>query len=57
MEGFVHPTKAQKLAAMRAILLRAYAKDGSTDKKLYEDLLRRLEDSGRGAPRATEVSP
>lgn len=57
MEGFVHPTRAQKLAAMRAILLRAYAKDSPTNNILCEELLRRLETAGRGEPHAKEVSP
>ena len=47
MEGFVHPTKVQKLAAVAATLQRAYPKDGSTVEKLFEDQLRRLNEAER----------
>ena len=42
MEGFVRPTKAQKLAAVAATLERVYAKDTSAAERLFGAQLRQL---------------
>jgi hypothetical protein len=54
MEGFVHPTKAQKLAAVAATLKRVYARDTSTVEKLFGEQLRRLDAAERSRPIVTK---
>jgi hypothetical protein len=49
MEGFVHPTKAQKLAAVAQTLKSAYPRGGSSSEKLFEDQLRRLDEAERAS--------
>jgi len=55
MEGFVQPTKAQKLASLRATLQRAYASNGSIgEKKPFENQLRRIDETIRSEPHGND---